>query len=49
MRADRVDLTEGAVPFGYWMAQEKPVEMNAAMDRSLAMKLPEVWPAAAAT
>jgi pimeloyl-ACP methyl ester carboxylesterase len=48
MRADCADLTEVIVPSGHWMAQEKPVEVNAALARWLATKLPEVWPAATA-
>ena len=30
---------------GHWMAQEKPVDVNAALARWLATKLPDYWPA----
>ena len=43
MRADCADLTEVVVPSGHWMAQEKPVEVNAALARWLAVKLPGLW------
>jgi len=44
MRADCTDLTEVVVQSGHWMAQEKPVAVNAALARWLAVKLPELWP-----
>jgi len=44
MRSDCTDLTEVIVPAGHWMAQEKPVHVNAALARWIATKLPEVWP-----
>lgn len=37
-------LTEQVIDSGHWMAQEKPVEVNAALVKWLAQKLPEVWP-----
>ena len=43
MRRDCADLTEVVVRSGHWMAQEKPVEVNAALARWLAMKVPEAW------
>jgi pimeloyl-ACP methyl ester carboxylesterase len=49
MRADCADLTEVIVSSGHWMAQERPMEVNAAIVRWLATKLAEVWPAATAT
>jgi pimeloyl-ACP methyl ester carboxylesterase len=45
MRKDCADLTEVVVKSGHWMAQEKPVEVNAALARWLATKLPDYWPA----
>ena len=36
----RADLTEAVVNSGHWMAQEKPVAVNAALARWLATKLP---------
>ena len=43
MRQDCSDLTEVVVDSGHWMAQEKPVAVNAALARWLAVKLPNVW------
>lgn len=43
MRRDCADLTEVVVKSGHWMAQEKPVEVNAALARWLAVKLPHCW------
>ena len=31
MRRDCTDLTEVVVPSGHWMAQERPIEVNAAL------------------
>ena len=45
MRRDCSDLTEVVVKSGHWMAQEKPVEVNAALARWLAAKLPDYWQA----
>lgn len=44
MRADCRKLTEVVVKSGHWMAQERPVEVNAALARWLATKLPSYWP-----
>jgi pimeloyl-ACP methyl ester carboxylesterase len=44
MRQDCVDLTEVVVKSGHWMAQEKLVEVNGALARWLAAKVPAVWP-----
>ncbi len=44
MRADCADLTEVVVPSGHWMAQEKPVAVNAALARWIATRLPQAWP-----
>jgi pimeloyl-ACP methyl ester carboxylesterase len=43
MRRDCADLTEVAVKSGHWMAQEKPVDVNVALSRWLAAKLPDYW------
>ena len=44
MRADCADLTEVVVKSGHWMAQEKPVDVNAGLARWLALKFPNLWP-----
>lgn len=44
MRANVPDLAEVVVESGHWMAQEKPREVNAALAKWLAAKLPAVWP-----
>jgi pimeloyl-ACP methyl ester carboxylesterase len=36
-------LSEVIVPSGHWMAQEKPVEVNAALAKWLATAVPEIW------
>ena len=43
MRQDCRNLTEVIVPSGHWMAQEKPVAVNAALAKWLAVQLPELW------
>ena len=43
MRGDCTNLTEVVVKSGHWMAQEKPVEVNAALAKWLAAKLPDYW------
>jgi pimeloyl-ACP methyl ester carboxylesterase len=43
MRAHCSDLTEVVVKSGHWMAQEKPVDVNAALAAWLARKLPGAW------
>jgi pimeloyl-ACP methyl ester carboxylesterase len=45
MRRDCTDLTEMTVESGHWMAQERPVAVNAALATWLARRLPKVWPA----
>jgi pimeloyl-ACP methyl ester carboxylesterase len=45
MRRDCADLVEVVVQSGHWMAQEKPVAVNAALARWLATRFPELWPA----
>lgn len=42
MRAACRDLTEGEIATGHWMAQEKPVEVNRALLRFIATKLPHL-------
>jgi pimeloyl-ACP methyl ester carboxylesterase len=44
MRKDCTRLTEGVVPSGHWMAQERPTVVNAAIARWIACELPEYWP-----
>jgi pimeloyl-ACP methyl ester carboxylesterase len=44
MRRDCSDLTELVVDSGHWMAQERPVAVNAALVRWLAARFPEWWP-----
>jgi pimeloyl-ACP methyl ester carboxylesterase len=46
MRAHCANLTEAVVQSGHWMAQERPVEVNAAVAKWLAAQLPALWPAA---
>jgi pimeloyl-ACP methyl ester carboxylesterase len=41
MRRDCTDLTEVVVPSGHWMAQEQHIEVNAALAKWLAIKLPD--------
>jgi pimeloyl-ACP methyl ester carboxylesterase len=43
MRQACSELTEVTVSSGHWMAQEKPVAVNAALARWLAAKLPDFW------
>ena len=38
------DLTTRVIDSGHWMAQEKPVELNAALSHWLATGVPGVWP-----
>jgi soluble epoxide hydrolase / lipid-phosphate phosphatase len=37
-------LTEATFSAGHWLAQEKPVEVNAALVQWLATSVPQVWP-----
>ena len=37
-------LTEETICSGHWLAQEKPMEVNAALVKWLARRVPEVWP-----
>jgi pimeloyl-ACP methyl ester carboxylesterase len=43
MRRDCQNLTEVTVRSGHWMAQEKPVSVNAAIARWLAVQFPDLW------
>jgi pimeloyl-ACP methyl ester carboxylesterase len=45
MRRDCAQLREAVVDSGHWMAQEKPVAVNAAIARWLACDVPAAWPA----
>ena len=44
MRQDWANLSAVLIQSGHWMAQEKPVEVNAAITKWLATALPELWP-----
>lgn len=44
MRTYCRNLTETAIRSGHWMAQEKPIEVNAALVKWLATTVPGVWP-----
>ncbi len=44
MRARCRNLTEQIIASGHWMAQEKPVQVNAALVQWLATKIPQAWP-----
>jgi pimeloyl-ACP methyl ester carboxylesterase len=46
MRANCANLTEATIDSGHWMAQEKPLEVNAALARWLARELPALWASA---
>ncbi len=43
MRGACANLTEAVLATGHWMAQEKPVEVNAALARWLAAQFPALW------
>jgi pimeloyl-ACP methyl ester carboxylesterase len=43
MRANCDNFTEVTVKSGHWMAQEKPVEVNAALAQWLAAQVPGLW------
>lgn len=43
MRSDCENLTERIVKSGHWMAQEKPVHVNAAIAHWLANQFPALW------
>ena len=43
MRQDCRNLTEVIVPSGHWMAQEKPLAVNAALAKWLSTQFPELW------
>jgi pimeloyl-ACP methyl ester carboxylesterase len=45
MRVYCANLTEATIPSGHWMAQERPVEVNAALARWLAARFPALWAA----
>ena len=44
MRRDCRNLSEVVIRSGHWMAQEKPIEVNASIARRLATAVPAVWP-----
>jgi pimeloyl-ACP methyl ester carboxylesterase len=43
MRANCAKLTEATVASGHWMAQEKPIDVNAALAKWLAVEFPALW------
>ena len=43
MRRDCSNLTEVTVQSGHWMAQEKPLVVNAALVKWLAAQFPDLW------
>jgi pimeloyl-ACP methyl ester carboxylesterase len=43
MRAHCSNLTEVTIPSGHWMAQEKPVEVNAALAKWISSQFPALW------
>jgi len=43
MRANCGNLTEAVISCGHWMAQEKPIEVNAALAKWLALQFPALW------
>jgi pimeloyl-ACP methyl ester carboxylesterase len=45
MRESCPNLCEAIVKSGHWMAQEKPLDVNAILVRWLARSFPELWPA----
>ena len=45
MRENTSNLTEFVVESGHWMAQEKPVQVNAALAKFLSAQVPHLWPA----
>ena len=45
MRRDCTELTESVIPSGHWMAQEQPIQVNAALAKWLAAIAPDAWPA----
>ncbi len=47
MRERCPDLVEHVFDCGHWMAQEKPVEVNAALVRWIVERVPGMWPARA--
>jgi len=46
MRIHCANLTEVTIPSGHWMAQEKPIHVNAALAKWLALQFPALWDSA---
>lgn len=44
MRTYCRNLTEQSIRSGHWLAQERPIEVNAAIVKWLAIEVPEAWP-----
>ncbi|HTZ66159.1 MAG TPA: alpha/beta hydrolase [Roseiarcus sp.] len=45
MRAHCDNLTEATIASGHWMAQEKPIEVNAALAKWIGSQFPTLWAA----
>jgi hypothetical protein len=45
MRTYCDNLTEATIASGHWMAQERPVEVNAALAKWLGAQFPALWAA----
>jgi pimeloyl-ACP methyl ester carboxylesterase len=43
MREHCSSLKEVTIPSGHWMAQEKPVEVNATLAKWISSQFPELW------
>jgi soluble epoxide hydrolase / lipid-phosphate phosphatase len=43
MRAHCGNLTEVTIASGHWMAEEKPVEVNAALAKWVGSQFPSLW------
>ena len=44
MREYCANLTEAHVASGHWMAQEKPINVNAALAKWISVQFPTLWP-----
>ena len=46
MRTNCANLTEVTIPSGHWMAQESPIQVNAALAKWFASQFPALWDSA---
>ena len=46
MRTNCANLIEVTIPSGHWMAQEKPIHVNAALAKWLGLQFPALWDSA---